>query len=817
MKVLKFGGTSVGSIEALRMLLEIVDKSRLSGEQPTLVCSAMSGVTNSLTQMADKATLGESYQDDLDALATKHIAVIKHFLNESDASINAVRKMIWELSTILQGVKALGELSLRTLDRIMAYGEQLSCSIVAFILREKTGFGMYTDARQLIITDSSFGNAVVSDNISRTNIINWHKKLGNEIPVITGFISATEKGDTTTLGRGGSDYTAALIGAALDAQEIQIWTDVNGFMTADPRLVKNAFTLSRLSYKEAMELSYFGAKVIYPPSLIPAIMRNIPILIKNTFNSEHAGTYILPEAFPNDNGTLIKGISSISQVSLVNVEGSGMVGLKGFGGRLFRALADTGINIILITQASSEHSISFAIKPADTQAALNAINNEFALELLANIIEQPKAFTQLSILAVVGENMRHTKGLSGKLFQSLGRSGVNVVAIAQGSSELNISVVIAADDLAKALNSVHDSLFLSPVKTLHLFCAGTGNIGSEMFSQLHKSQQQLVDNHQLHFKVMGIINSRKMIVSSNDGIYLANWNEELFLNGEKSDADKFIGEIEKLNLPGSIFVDNTSNQDLAMKYGRLFSQNVSVVACNKHAASGPYQYYQQLKSLARKNGVDFFYETNVGAGLPIIKTMNDLLISGDRIVKTEAILSGTISYIFNNYSCSRTFAEVVREAQQNGFTEPDPRDDLNGMDFSRKMLILARETGLALEIQDVKIDSILPQNCIEADSTEAFYQELEKSEPFFESLKNKALQEKKLLRYIGTIADGQIQIRLSLVDISHPFYGLTGSDNIISFTTLRYKNNPLVVKGPGAGAGVTAAGVFADILRVAAP
>ncbi|MDO8899680.1 MAG: bifunctional aspartate kinase/homoserine dehydrogenase I, partial [Bacteroidales bacterium] len=781
MKVLKFGGTSVGSAEAISLLAGIVKKSHSEGEQPLVVCSAMSGVTNQLIYLAETAAKGEDTTEAMWQLREKHILVIETYFCENNAVSGLLEQLFTELQLLLGGIKALRECSSRTLDRVMAIGEQLSCTLVATILNEKVGNAAYADARRLVATNSRFGNATINEAVTNERIRVWYGTMQGLIPVVTGFIASDAKGDTTTLGRGGSDFTAALFGASLGAKEVQIWTDVDGFMTADPRLVKNAFTLPELSYKEAMELSYFGAKVIYPPTLIPAISKKIPITIRNTFNADHPGTSIVPQV--SANGNIIKGISSIRKVSLINVEGSGMVGLKGFGGRMFGSMADANVNVILITQASSEHSISFAVSPEDTSNAMEAIHREFEMELFSRKIEAPKADTELSILAIVGENMRHTKGLSGKLFQSLGRSGVNVVAIAQGSSELNISVVIAEEDLAKALNAVHDALFLSPVKTLHLFMAGTGNIGAELLSQLNQSEAHLKAEHQQHLKVIGITNSRKMLFNSNGGIDLNHWKNDLFEKGVTAGIEQFIQQIEALNLPNSIFVDNTSNPLLVEQYEKLFSQNVSVVACNKLGASGKLASYSKLKRLARKNGVDFYYETNVGAGLPIIKTMNDLLISGDHFLKIEAILSGTISYIFNNFIVDRSFADVVKEAQELGFTEPDPRDDLNGMDFSRKMLILARETGLPLEMEDVQLQPILPEACLKAPSIEAFYQELINAEAHFSALKDKASAENKVLRYIGMIEEGQIHIRLSLVGQDHPFYSLSGSDNIISFTT----------------------------------
>lgn len=812
MKVLKFGGTSVGSIQAIEQLIAIVKDHQQ--DKTLIVCSAMGGVTNQLIEMAEAASEGLSYAAQLQNLEQRHSEVAHHFIRQPAQFQKQIEALLAQLEHLLSGIYALRELSARTRDHVMSFGEQLSCTLVAAILNQHHCEAVYTDSRDLLLTDNRFGNAAVNEDISFENIRQWFAGLQACTAVVTGFIARNQSGHTTTIGRGGSDLTAALFGAALVAEEIQIWTDVDGFMTADPRWVKNAFTLTELSYKEAMELSYFGAKVIYPPTMIPAVSRNIPIVIKNTFKPGHPGTFIRPKAASGQG--MIKGISSIRRVSLINVEGSGMVGLKGFGGKLFGALADAGVNVILITQASSEHSISFAVAPDDTETALDAIRTGFELELISNKIEAPSADRNLSILAVVGENMRHTKGLSGKLFQSLGRSGVNVVAIAQGSSELNISVVIAEDDLSKALNAVHDSLFLSPVKTLHLFLAGTGNIGAELLRQLEHSDESLRKDHQLHIQVMGITNSRKMIVSNNGGINLGQWQQILDENGETASADGFVRKIEALNLPNSIFVDNTSQPALLPLYESLFSVNVSVVACSKLAASGKFETYSRLKRLARKNGVDFFYETNVGAGLPIIKTMNDLLISGDRFVRIEAILSGTISFVFNNFTQNRNFADVVLEAQQKGFTEPDPRDDLNGLDFARKMLILARETGMMMELEQVQLDQILPKSCVEAKGIEAFYDELNKATPYFDNLRDRALESGKVLRYIGIIQDGQASVKLEMVGPDHPFYHLSGSDNIISFTTLRYRHNPLVVKGPGAGAGVTAAGVFADILRVGA-
>lgn len=813
MKVLKFGGTSVGSAVAIESVLSIVEESYHKGDQPLVVCSAMSGVTNQLISLARHAAEQRNYQDLLREFTDRHQQIIEALHAKSTTIQADVSILLSSLESLLEGVSILGELSPGSADKIMSFGERLSCTMISSLLQERKIPAVYADARNLLLTDSNFGKANLLQDKSFENIRQWASQLHAQLPVVTGFIAADALKRTTTLGRGGSDYTAAIFGAAMQAEEVQIWTDVNGFMTADPRLVKNAFTLEEISYKEAMELSYFGAKVIYPPSLIPAITANIPIRIKNTFYPGEEGTAILPEI--KRNGRLIRGISSVGQVSLINVEGNGMVGLKGFGGKLFSSLADANVNIILITQASSEHSISFAIAPEETEAAVQAITNTFRLELLTNIIEPPQVNHNMSILAVVGENMRQTKGVSAKLFKALGRSGVNVVAIAQGSSELNISVVIAQDDLSKALNAVHDALFLSQVKTRHLFLAGTGNIGSELIRQLQHAQNSLFVEQQLQLKVMALTNSRKMWLGDPDGLHPDLLEKQTDSKAIPADLDQFMAFIESANLPNAIFVDNTSNPDLVNYYERLFEMHVSVVACNKLGASGSMETYQKLKANARKHGVSFLYETNVGAGLPIIKTMQDLLISGDHFLKIEAILSGTISYIFNNYKGERSFADVVRQAQLAGYTEPDPRDDLNGKDFARKMLILARETGAEVEMNDVVADQILPQSCLEAPDIAHFYEVLRNEEAVFEAYKQAAENSGKALRFIGTFEAGKIRISLQMVDAGHPFFNMQGSDNIIAFTTERYKATPLVIKGPGAGAAVTATGVFADILRVA--
>ena len=584
-------------------------------------------------------------------------------------------------------------------------------------------------------------------------------------------------------------------------------------MTADPRMVKKAFPLPELTYTEAMELSYFGAKVIYPPTMIPAFLKKIPIVIKNTFEPEFPGTVIQHDCKASH--LPIKGISSINSISILNLEGSGMVGKSGFSGRLFSLLAREQINIILITQSSSEHSITFAVQPADAQKAKALIEQEFELELLANKLESPEIEANLAVLAVVGENMKQTPGVSGKLFHALGRNGVNVRAIAQGSSEYNISVIISSHDLAKALNAVHDAFFIQLTKTLHAFCLGTGNIGKTLFRQLNGHSDFLQKHNGIQVKIAGISNTRKMVFNA-DGISLDSWEGELQASDEKADLREFITRMKSMNLPNCVFIDNTASPKPIEFYEEAFKSNISVVTCNKIGNSASYSQYKTFRDTARAHGVDFFYETNVGAGLPIIRTLKDLMSSGDRVQRIEAILSGTISFIFNNFKGDANFHDVVKMAQEKGYTEPDPRDDLRGTDFMRKILILARDAGYAMEAADVEIESMLPKACLDAQSVDDFYAALKAEDAFFANLKNEAESSGKVLRYIGKLENGKAAITLQMVDESHPFFTLSGSDNIISFTTDRYKERPLVVKGPGAGAEVTAAGVFADLINVGA-
>ena len=814
MKIVKFGGSSVGSGQSIQNVLSILQNKYASGEKFIVVSSAMSGVTNILTELAQIASEGKDFKKGLIEIEQRHFTVIKEMITvkNQNPAFTQIKIFINEIEDLLQGVYSLRELSLQSKDLILSYGEKCSTFLLSQIAKQYFSESIYVDASLLIKTDSNFGNARVHTPVTEHLLQEFYKEHSHQILFFTGFIASNENNRITTLGRGGSDYTAAIIAAALDAEEIELWSDVDGMLTADPRVVKKAFSLSELSYTEAMELSYFGAKVIYPPAMIPAFRKKIPIVLKNTFNPSFKGTRI--EEHTHKNAYPIRGISSIDEISLINITGSGMIGKIGFSGKLFSLLAREHINVILITQSSSEHSITFAIEPKDVHKAKQLFNSEFELELETNKLNPPIIEENLCVLAIVGENMKQTPGISGKLFQALGRNGINIHAIAQGSSEYNISVIIKRKNISKALNAVHDAFFTQLTKTLHVFSVGTGNIGATLLRQIDAQSDFLRENNGIEVKINGIANSRKMIIDE-EGIDLTQWQERIN-KGETSNLDEFIQKIKLLNLSNCIFVDNTASPITGTYYKELFESNVSVVTCNKIANSSSYKDYKDLKDTARRRGVDFFYETNVGAGLPIIRTLKDLMTSGDRIIKIEAILSGTISYIFNNFRGKTSFYEVVKKAHELGYTEPDPREDLSGKDFMRKMMILARDAGYQIEEKDVELGAILPESCFKAPSIDDFYEELKKSDSYFNELKEKAENENKVLRYIGKLEDGKASVNLEFVDASHPFYNLTGSDNIISFTTERYKFNPLVIKGPGAGAEVTAAGVFADLINVGA-
>ena len=820
MNILKFGGTSVGSVESIRQVIQIIDNHRTAGKKIAVVFSAMGGVTNQLIEIGQMAANGTpDYLTLVGRIEDRHFSVVKALIpvKEQGKVIAAVRVIINELEDLLRGVSLIRELSARTHDLITGFGERLSTTIITECVKSQGIPAQFCDARLLIKTDAQFGHAEV--NFLKTNqLIQEHFAKHTDLQLITGFIASTDKGESTTLGRGGSDYTASIVGAALNAEVIDIWTDVDGMMTADPRKVPNAFNIPTITYAEAMELSHFGAKVIYPPSLQPAFSRNIPVRVLNTFNPDHAGTVISRSA--DRRQYTITGISSIDDIALVNVQGSGMIGVAGVAAKLFGVLARYRISVILISQASSEHSICFAIDPRNADRVKLILDEEFATEIAHGDVDNILIERDLSVIATVGEGMKKSSGIAGKLFSVLGKNGVNIVAVAQGSSEINISVVIAKNNLSKALNAIHNVFFQSEARVLNLFLVGsTGLIGKTLLKQISAQSQYLRAEKLLKISLVGVANTKKMLVDPK-GIDLDAWHDRQLADGVTTSLSAFIEQIKYYNLPNPVFLDCTSDKDIVQFYESLLDANVSVVTPNKVANSGSYSEYRRLQRTALNRGVKFLYETNVGAGLPIINTLQGLMTSGDRFLKIEAILSGTLSYIFNTFGGNDAtgtplrFVDVVSEAKALGYTEPDPRDDLSGQDVGRKILILAREAGFPLEPTDVTINPILPQVCLDAPTIPAFFDELERNDSYFADMLNEAAARNEKLRYVATLEGGKVSIELRGVGPEHPFYTLSGADNIVSFTTERYKDRPLVIKGPGAGAEVTAMGVFADVVSI---
>jgi len=795
--------------------MDIAKSAIKNQENAVIVVSAFSGVTDQLIKIGSLAAKGNNvYKQTLQEIRAKHLEAARSLIDPAEQSrvLARIQMVMNDMESVLHGVFLVKEISARTQDLIMSFGERLSAYIISEALNTSGTLAEFLDTRAIIKTDDAFGNAKVQTQKSFEQIQTYFSRHP-ALQIATGFIASTDDATTTTLGRGGSDYTAALLGAALGATVIEIWTDVDGVMTADPQKVKGAFPLAEMSYEEAMEMSHFGAKVIYPPTVQPAMEKHIPLLIKNSFNPQAPGTLINNRS-GHGNGNLIKGITSIKNIALLSVEGSGMVGVSGTSKRVFSALAQNNINIILITQASSEHSICIAVEPKQADSAKQAIDEEFALEIETRRVNPVTIETGLSIVAVVGEQMRNTPGIAGRLFRVLGRNGINVRAIAQGSSELNISMVISQQDETKALNAIHDAFFLSDTTTINLFLAGTGLIGSTLIKQINEHHAFLKENHSIDIRLVGVVNQSRVLINTN-GISTANWRQELEAKANSLPIDEFTEKMKSLNLSNSVFADCTASEKVVAAYENALQSNISVVTPNKKACSGSLDYYQKLKRVVNKRGIWFFYETNVGAGLPVINTLNELLSSGDKILKIEAVLSGTLSYIFNTFfSTEKKFSDIVREAKEKGYTEPNPRDDLSGLDVARKILILARETGLPLELNDVKIEPLISKPCQNALSVKEFFEELEKNNGEFEKKREDAKKQNNKLHYIASLENGQVRIDLRTIDRDHPFYSLSGSDNIISLTTERYRETPLVVKGPGAGAEVTAAGVLADIIRI---
>ncbi len=847
MKVVKFGGSSVGTVERIKNVIEIIKKGILNDNYKVVVFSAYQGITDQLIKTSKLAEKGnQEYLNEYSKIEEKHITFAKELINlkNQSSTLTKIKLQLNELEEVLHGVYLIKELSPKILDYILSFGERLSAYTISEALKDNKVKNNFLDTRTLIKTDNNFGNAKVLFQNTKDNFIKYFDEH-KEFQVATGFIGSTLNNETTTLGRGGSDYTASIFGALLNAEEIEIWSDVNGVLTSDPRKVKNAFPIKYLTYEEAMELSHFGAKVIYPPTMQPAMKRKIPIRIKNTFNPTFDGTLISNKKL-NSQKYLIKGISSIDKIALIRVQGSGMVGVAGIAERIFTALAKRKINVILITQASSEHSICFAILPKNKIEAKESIEEEFRYEIYLNQINEIIIEENLAIIAVVGENMRKTPGIAAKVFQALGKNGINISAIAQGSSELNISTVISINDEAKALNALHDTFFLSQTKSINLFLVGPGLIGKTFLKQLKNQQEKLKVDYFTTIKVIGLINTKKMFMehsrqsplvsetSSRDEVYgqtmtesatakridenginLDKWEDFLTDKGEESNINSFIQEMKNLNLPNSIFIDSTASDEIVNHYVDVLNSNISIVTPNKKANTKDYKFYLQLKESAQKNNVKFYYETNVGAGLPIINTIKDLVSSGDRIYKIEGILSGTLSYIFNSFTNKKKFSDIIFEARKKGYTEPDPREDLNGNDVARKLLILARESGYKLELKDIKVENLILPKLRKTKDIKEFFNQLKDYDDYFEKIRQQEEKEGKVLRYIAKYESGKATVCLQSIANDHPFYHLQGSDNIIAIYTDNYNVRPLIIQGPGAGAEVTAAGVFADVLRIA--
>lgn len=810
MKVLKFGGTSVGSIESILSLKSIVE----SETQPVIVVvSALGGITDKLIAISQQALTGdEQYKEEFENIVKRHHHMVENIIKDETAKkalIGTLNDLFDQLRSIYYGVFLIHDLSAKTQATIVSYGERLSSHIVGTLIKN----GKRMNSRDFIKTINKQGKHTLDTKLTNQLVKDTFATIdfNTTVPVVPGFISRDrDTNETTNLGRGGSDYTASIIAAALDADVLEIWTDVNGFMTADPRVIKSAYTINELSYIEAMELCNFGAKVVYPPTIYPVCVKNIPIKVKNTFNPSDPGT-IIKDKIENDRKP-IKGISSIKGTTLITVTGLSMVGVIGVNRRIFTALANNGISVFMVSQASSENSTSIGVRDEDADKAVETLNEEFAKEIKTGAMFPMHAESGLATIAIVGENMKHTPGIAGKLFGTLGRSGISVIACAQGASETNISFVVHSKYLRKSLNVLHDSFFLSEYKVLNLFVCGVGTVGGNLLQQIASQYQELADTRQLKLNVVGIASSHNAIFNR-EGLDLNNYKEQLKAS-EPSNISKMCKEVVGMNIFNSVFVDCTASSEVAELYQTFLEHNISVVTANKIAASAEYEKYAKLKETALRRGVKFLFETNVGAGLPIIGTINDLRNSGDKILKIEAVLSGTLNYIFNTIAADVPFSETVRLAKEEGYSEPDPRIDLCGKDVIRKLVILTREAGYRVEQSDVVKQLFMPDDFFEG-SLEDFWKRLPSLDADFERRREILEKEKKRWRFVASMEMGKTKVSLEAVSEHHPFYGLEGSNNIVLLTTERYKEYPMLIQGYGAGAGVTAAGVFANIMSIA--
>lgn len=822
MKVLKFGGTSVGSAENINKVISILEQQSKNANIAVVV-SAVGGVTDQLLEAAHLACDNNAeYIEKYNVIWSRHNKVIeglfinttkdKTFQKYYDELQDLVSTRLNELRRLLDGIYLINELSPKTKDKLLSFGETISSTIIYHTLKSRNLDAILKNSQELITTDLNFNNAAVNFEITNANIQSFFSSDSHAIVLLPGFVSKSVNGDITTLGRGGSDYTAAIVAAALDASELQIWTDVSGMFTTNPKLVKQAAPIFELSYQEAVELSHFGAKVLYPPTVMPVFKKKIPIVIKNTMDPDAIGTTITDDITPN-NSSPVKGISNIDHIALLTLQGNGMVGVPGFSKRLFETLAQEKINIILITQSSSEHSICFGISDSDAQRAKEVIDAVFEYEITLQKLDPIVLETNLSIIAVVGDKMKSHQGISGKMFSTLGKNNVNIRAIAQGASERNISAVIHKNDVKKAINSLHEQFFEIKTKQINLYITGVGNVGERLIEQIKQQKAYVKENLKINLRIAGLSNSRTMVVND-EGIDLKDWKQQLE-TGEKASLDGFFQHAKHLNLRNSVFVDITANEAVSNIYGDYLKQSISVVACNKIACSGNIAYYNELKALSRQYNASFLFETNVGAGLPVIDTLSHLIASGDKVNTIKAVLSGSLNFIFNNFNAETTFYDVVKEAQEEGYTEPDPRIDLSGIDVARKVLILARESGHSIELSDLETDSFLTEDAMKADTVADFFETLVNNEAYYQSLYSAAKDKNCQLKFVAEFNDGKAKVGLQEIPQGHPFYNLEGKDNIVMFYTQRYPEQPMIIKGAGAGADVTASGLFADIIRIA--
>lgn len=812
MKVLKFGGTSVGSSENINKVIKIVNNAS-ENDAVVVVVSAVGGITDKLMNASSKAISKDlDYKSDFNTLKQQHIEIIDALL--TGASLESTKDIILEklseLEKLLDGIYLINELSPQTTDKLLSFGELMS-SLIIFEAMQQEGLNVQLkNSQNLIVTDSNFTNAAVQFEETNANITSYFAHNDKLITILPGFIAKSEDGEITTLGRGGSDYTAAIVASALNANSLEIWTDVSGMFTTNPKLVKQAKPIQKLSYYEAIELSHFGAKVLYPPTVLPVLSKNIPILIKNTMAPDEDGTLITKNV-ENGSANPIKGISNVNGISLLTLQGNGMVGIPGFSKRLFETLAHEKINVIITTQASSEHSICVGVADKDAKLAKLILDKEFENEISLLKIDPLVLEQHLSIVAVIGDRMKNHQGISGNMFSTLGKNNVNIRAIAQGASERNITAVIAEKDVKKALNCLHESFFEVETKQLNLFVIGVGNVGSSLLSQIEKQTSYIQNILKLKINIVGLSNSKHMAFDVS-GIELNSW-QDVLSKGQKTDPIAFFEKTKALNLRNSICVDVTASAIVAETYAHYLKESIAVIACNKIACSANFKQYKNLKDLSRKYNVPFLFETNVGAGLPVIDTLNHLIASGDRIHSIQAVLSGSLNFIFNNFNSSTTFHDIVKQAQKEGYTEPDPRIDLSGTDVARKLLILARESGYTLDMSDVSNESFLPSGALEAHSVDAFYELIKSKDDAFKTLLTSALDNDAQLKYVASFKDGKANVGLKEIPAGHPFYNLEGKDNIVMFYTDRYNDQPLIIKGAGAGSEVTASGLFADIIR----